>query len=93
MHKRNIPELGYDLIKEIPPGTLIKVSWLEDENFFNGIEWGTKMHFLEPPDNVVMLIQWYPESTIIPGHISFDCLWKNKVYNSSTHSLIEIVKT
>ena len=93
MDKRNISEIGYKLIEELPPGTLIKVTWIEDEDYFNGTEWGTKTRFLEPSDNIVMLISWYPEMSIVPGYISFDCLWKDKVYNSSTHSFIEIIKT
>lgn len=95
---KHITKAGYDLMDSIPTGSLLRVKWIEDPDDVDGAEWGTNLiefDDLEPDEdinNVVLLLRWRPEIENAPDVISFDCLWGDKIYSSSTYALIEVVK-
>lgn len=96
---KHITEAGYAMMEEIPPGTLLKVKWIEDMEDVDGAEWGTNMIYFDHNEdqnvddicNIVMLIRWRPEIENAINIINFDCLWQDKLYSSSTYALIEVL--
>lgn len=88
----HITELGYQTMQAIPPGTLIRVSWIDipDAN----AEWGLNSIDFDDDaeDNIVMLVKWRPEVKNVQNVISFQCLWQDQLANSASSCIREIVK-
>ena len=88
---KHITEAGYSLMKELKPGALIRVSWIEDPD--GDAEWGGQIYDLEGNENnIAMFIEWMPDIFNTKDIITFKCLWEDKIYYSSTRALIEILK-
>lgn len=96
----HITEAGYAMMEEIPPGTLLRVKWIEDTDDVDGAEWGTNMLYfdhegdqIDDINNVVMLIRWRPEIANAIDIINFDCLWQDKLYSCSSYALVEVLNS
>lgn len=89
----HLTELGFKTMERIPPGTLLRVSWIDlpDEN----PEWGLNNHDFDDDDtdNIVMLVKWRPEVRNLKDVITFTCLWQDKLAISSSAAIKEIIKT
>lgn len=98
MKRKKYPHIdskGMQMMEEIPVGSLLRVSWIEDPEADG--EWGLDMIYFEDPDedlnNLILLLEWMPEVQNNKNIITFKCLHENKIYYSSTHALVEIIKT
>lgn len=82
-------------MESIKPGSLLRVNWVEDPDEIS--DWGGDMTYFDASseekniDNIVMLIEWMPYISNSKNVISFKCLYKNKIYYSSTYGLVEII--
>lgn len=83
-------------MESIKPGALLRVNWVEDPDEIS--DWGGDMTYLDEAnlenetDNIVMLIDWMPFISNTKNVISFRCLYKSKIYYSSTYALVEVIK-
>ena len=98
---RHIDEKGSELMDSIPPGSLLRVKWIENPNV--DAEWGQHILWFDDTDypeldsidsdqNVVMLLEWMPEIYNSQNVITFKCLWENNIYYSSTAAINSIIE-
>ena len=94
----HIDETGMKLMESISPGTLLRVSWIEDPEADG--EWGLDMIYFDDVDkteddetnNIIMLLEWMPEVHNNKNIITFKCLHEYKIYYSSTYAILEVLR-
>lgn len=88
----HINAVGMKLMEEIRPGALLRVGWIEDPNMDG--EWGLDMIYFDESEenNIVMLLEWMPHVKNNKNIITFKCLHEDKIYYSSTHTILEVIK-
>lgn len=94
---RHIDEQGMKLMESVSPGSLLRVSWIEEietEECLLGEEnYILFSDEVSEETNIVMLIEWKPQIINAENIICFNCLYKDRLYNSSTAALLEVLKT